>query len=133
MNDAEVLTLVDRFERCLLKKDEFHHRDHLAVAVAYLYMSGFGSAMDRMRASLQRFAAHHGVGGLYHETITRFWLQQAEQRLDRSLCLSEAVQKVQRELGDKRLVSRYYSKAVLDSRDAKERWLEPEKAQANRG
>jgi hypothetical protein len=126
MNDAQILTLVDRFERCLLAKDEFHHRDHLAVAVVYLYASDFPSAMDRMRASLQRFAAHHGVHRLYHETITRFWLQQAEQRLDRSLCLSESVEKVQTELSDKGLVSRCYSREVLDSREAKERWLEPE-------
>jgi hypothetical protein len=126
MNDAQILTLVDRFERCLLAKDEFRHRDHLTVAVAYLYASDFPSAMDRMRASLQRFAAHHGVGGLYHETITRFWLEQAEQRLDRRACLSAAVLKVQNELGDKGLLSRYYSKQVLDSREARERWVESE-------
>ena len=126
MNDAQILTLVDRFERCLLAKDEFHHSDHLAVAVAYLYASDFPSAMDRMRASLQRFAAHHGVGGLYHETITQFWLQQAQKRLDRSLCLCESVRKVQRDLGDKGLLSQYYSKQVLDSCEARERWVEPD-------
>jgi hypothetical protein len=82
--------------------------------------------MDRMRDALQRFAAHHGVSGLYHETITHFWLQQAEQRLDRSLCLSESVQKVQRELADKRVVLGYYSKEVLDSAAAREGWVEPE-------
>jgi hypothetical protein len=126
MNDAQILTLVDRFERCQLAKDEFHHRDHLAVAVAYLYAGDFSSAMDRMRASLQRFAAHHGVSGLYHETITRFWLQQTAQRLDHNLCLCQAVQKVQGELGDKGLLSRYYSKEVLNSFEARERWIEPE-------
>ena len=131
MNDAQILTLVDRFERCLLAKDEFHHRDHLAVAVVYLYASDFPSAMERMRASLQRFAAHHGVSGLYHETLTRFWLQQVDERLDRSLCLRESVEKVQTELSDKDLVSRCYSKQVLDSREAREQWVEPEKVQAN--
>src|SRR5215831_10430758 len=126
MHDAQILTLVDRFERCLLAKDEFHHRDHLAVAVAYLYACDLPSAMNRMRASLQRFAAHHGVAGLYHETITRFWLQQAEQRLDRSRCLCESVHKMQRDLGDKGLLSQYYSKQVLDSCEARERWIEPD-------
>ena len=79
MTDAEILTLVDRLERCLLGKEEFHHRDHLAVAVVYLYASDLETAMDRMRSSLKRFAAHHGVNGLYHETLTRFWLLQVEQ------------------------------------------------------
>lgn len=130
MNDAQILTLVDRFERCLLAKDEFHHRDHLAVAVVYLYAGDFPSAMDRMRAALQRFAAHHGVGGLYHETITRFWLEQAEQRLDRGLCVSESVRKVQRELADKGLLSQYYSKQILDSSEAREGWVEPENMEA---
>ncbi|HEY2236863.1 MAG TPA: hypothetical protein VGK01_25560 [Candidatus Angelobacter sp.] len=97
MTDAEILTLVDRLERCILAKEEFHHRDHLTVAVVYLYASDLETAMDRMRASLKRFAAHHGVTGLYHETLTRFWLQQVERRLDRGACLSESVNKVQQD------------------------------------
>jgi hypothetical protein len=131
MNDAQILTLVDRFERCLLAKNEFHHRDHLAVAVVYLYASDFPSAMDRMRASLQRFAAHHGVLGLYHETLTRFWLQQVEERLDRGACLTESVEKMQRELGDKGVVSRYYSKQLLDSLEARDRWVEPDQCRSS--
>src|SRR5262249_9607747 len=126
MNDTQILTLIDRFERCLLAKNEFHHRDHLAVAVVYLYASEFSSAMDRMRTSLQRFAEHHGVRGLYHETLTRFWLQQVQQRLDRSACLSESVENIQREISDKCLVSRYYSKELVDSPEARERWIEPD-------
>ena len=94
MTDAEILTLVDRLERCLLGKEEFHHRDHLAVAVVYLYSADIEAAMDRMRTSLKRFAAHHGVTGLYHETLTRFWLQQVEKSLDRSECLEQSVSKV---------------------------------------
>jgi hypothetical protein len=84
MSDAEILTLVDRLERCLLAKEEFHHRDHLTVAVVYLYASDLETAMDRMCNSLKRFAGHHGLIGLYHETLTRFWLLQVEERLDRS-------------------------------------------------
>src|SRR5260370_3892554 len=91
MTDAEILTMVDRLERCVLGKEEFHHRDHLTVAVVYLYSADIETAMDRMRASLKRFAAYHGVTGLYHETLTRFWLQQGEKDLDRSDCVSQAV------------------------------------------
>ncbi len=49
--------------------------------------------MNRMRTSLKRFAAHHGVTGLYHETLTRFWLRQVEMRLDRGRCLRDSVEK----------------------------------------
>lgn len=126
MTDAEILTLVDRFERCLLGKEEFHHRDHLAVATAYLYAANFETAMDRMRTSLKRFAAHHGVTGLYHETLTRFWLLQVEKRLDRSECLEQSVSKIQAKLSDKNLAFDYYSRERIDSKEARETWLEPD-------
>jgi len=126
MTDAEILTLVDRLERCLLAKEEFHHRDHLAVAVVYLYASDLETAMERMRGSLQRFATHHGVTGLYHETLTRFWLLQVEQRLDRSECLEQSVSKVQEQLNDKNLAFEYYSRERIESQEAKAEWIEPD-------
>jgi hypothetical protein len=125
MTDAEILTLVDRLERCLLAKEEFHHRDHLAVAVVYLYSADLEAAMDRMRAGLKRFAAHHGVSGLYHETLTRFWLQQVEMRLDRGLCLRDSVRNIQEQLSDKNLAFEYYSRERIDSQEAREKWIQP--------
>jgi hypothetical protein len=126
MTDAEILTLVERLERCLLGKEEFHHRDHLAVAVVYLYSADLEIAMDRMRSNLKRFAAHHGVSGLYHETLTRFWLQQVEQRLDRGLCLRDSVTNIQEQLSDKNLAFEYYSRERINSQEAKEKWLRPD-------
>jgi hypothetical protein len=126
MTDAEILTLVDRLERCLLAKEEFHHRDHLIVAVVYLYASDLEAAMDRMRRSLKGFAAHHGVTWLYHETLTRFWLQQVERRLDRSQCLEDSVRNVHEQLKDKNLVFGYYSRERIESKEAKESWLPPD-------
>ena len=126
MTDAEILTLVDRLERCLLGKEEFHHRDHLAVAAAYLYATDFETAMDRMRTSLKRFAAHHDVTGLYHETLTRFWLLQVERSLDRRECLAQSVSKVQEKLSDKNLAFDYYSRGRIESKEAREAWLKPD-------
>ena len=126
MTDAEIIKLVDRLERCLLGKEEFHHRDHLTVAVVYLYSADIETAMDRMRTSLKRFAAHHGVTGLYHETLTRFWLQQVEQRLDRRQCLEDSVRKVHSQLSDKNLAFVYYSRERIDSKEAREAWLKPD-------
>jgi len=126
MTDAEILTLVDRLERCLLGKEEFHHRDHLTVAVVYLRASDLETAMDRMRASLKRFAEHHSVTGLYHETLTRFWLLQVDRRLDRRECLSESVRKVREQLNGKNLVFNYYSRERIDSTEARETWLDPD-------
>lgn len=125
MTDSEILTLVDRLERCLLEKTEFHHADHLAVAVAYLYAADFDAALDRMRASLQRFAAHHGVSGLYHETLTRFWLLQVNLQLDRGLCLCQSVRKIQEALPDKDLALKFYRKDTLESLHARQHWVAP--------
>ena len=126
MTDSEILTLVDRLERCLLAKEEFHHRDHLTVAVVYLYASDFHTAMDRMRSSLKRFAAHHDVTRLYHETLTQFWLMQVNQRLDRSECLQQSARKVREKLSDKNLAFEYYSRERIESKEARETWLKPD-------
>jgi len=126
MTDAEILTMVDRLERCLLGKEEFHHRDHLAVAVVYLYSAEIEAAMDRMRASLKRFAAHHGVTSLYHETLTRFWLRQVERRLDRGRCLRDSARSIQEQFSDKNLAFRYYSRERIESKEARENWIEPD-------
>lgn len=126
MSDAEILTLVDRLERCLLGKTEFHHRDHLAVAVVYLFSADFEAALGRMRATLLRFSSHHGVANLYHETLTRFWMEQIEEGLDRSLCLRESVQNIQAALSDKNLPFVYYRKETLASLRAKQNFVEPD-------
>ena len=124
MTDAEILTLVDRLERCLLGKTGFHHRDHLAVAVAYLYAADFETAFARMRSTLIRFSTHHNVPQLYHETLTRFWISEVNKRLDRSMCLRESVAAIQQALADKSLPQAYYRKETLDSQEAKQRFIE---------
>ena len=123
MTDAEILALVLKLEMCEIAPTEFRHRHHLAVSVAYLYASDYATALERMRSTLKRFIGHHGLKG-YHETITRFWMQQVSDRLDRSLCLCESVRQIQEQLGDKNLVYRYYRKEILNSAEAKERWIE---------
>ena len=128
MTDAEILTLVDRLERCLLGKTDFHHRDHLAVAVAYLYAADFETAFARMRATLIRFSTHHNVPKLYHETLTRFWMSEVEKRLDRSMCLRESVAAIQQALADKNLPFRYYRKETVNSPEAKRAFVEPDLA-----
>jgi hypothetical protein len=128
MTDSEILTLVHQLERCLVPKTDFHHRDHLAVAVAYLYSMDFASALNRMRETLIRFSSHHGVRNRYHETLTRFWMEQVNQRLERKLCLCQSVAKTQAALPDKDLAFTFYRRETLDSIRAKEEWIEPDHA-----
>ena len=126
MTDAEILLLVHKLEACQLAKTDFHHRDHLTVAVVYLMAGDLGSALTRMRDTLKRFAAHHEAGNLYHETLTRFWLMQVDQRIAKNACLADAVRKIHSELTDKALPAKHYSKQRLDSSQAREQWLPPD-------
>jgi hypothetical protein len=67
MNDLEFVTA---FEACTIGNADFHHEDHIRLAWIYLREDSLLGAIGRFTASLKRFAAHHGVPGLYHETIT---------------------------------------------------------------
>jgi hypothetical protein len=125
MTDVETLALIDGLERCTLSNKDFHHRDHLTVAVAYLYHSDVPTATDQVRAGLIRFAAHLNIT-LYHDTITRFWVLMAEKHLDRNLPLAEAVERVHLALNDKDLIYSYYSRERIGSAEAKAGWVEPD-------
>ena len=63
------------FERLEIPKEDFHHRDHLRLAWSCLRQAEPPGALDRVRTAICRFAEKHGVPQLYHETITRFWVE----------------------------------------------------------
>lgn len=125
MTDHQILALVYRLENCELSGSEFHHCEHLAVAVTYLYQCDLEAALEKMRTNLSRFAAHHG-STLYHETITRFWILQAKNHLNLHRCLHDSVEEVVRACSNKNLIFEYYSRELLASTEAKQRWVAPD-------
>lgn len=80
-SDAE---FVAAFESCALPNTEFHHADHIRLAWVYLRELPLLEALERFRSGLQRFAAHNGVPGLYHETITWAYLLLIHERMQRA-------------------------------------------------
>jgi len=119
MTDAEFLRA---FEDTTL--EPFHHRDHLRVT--WLYLRQYGEAETRLRLgpSILRYAAARNGAGKYHETITQAWVSLMAQALAEDF---EAMLVAHPHLLDKNLLNRYYSPAVLQSPEARQRWVEPDR------
>jgi len=82
-SEDEIENLVRAFEACETGADDFHHAQHLAVAVWYLHTMEREAALDRMRASLLRFLDHHeGNTSKYSEAITVFYIDKIVEKLD---------------------------------------------------
>ena len=76
--------LIRRFEDGTLPPSELHHRDHVRLAWLYLKEEPPLAALARFTEGLKSFAARHGAGGLYHETITWAYLFLIHERMARS-------------------------------------------------
>src|SRR5689334_13595058 len=82
-SEDEIEKMVRAFEACETGADDFHHAQHLAVAVWYLHKMDRDTALDRMRAGLLRFLDHHeGDTSKYGETITVFYIDKIIEKLN---------------------------------------------------
>ena len=82
-SEDEIEEMVRAFEACETGADDFHHAQHLAVAVWYLHTLDRDAALDRMRAGLLRFLEHHeGDTSKYSEPITVFYVDKIVEKLD---------------------------------------------------
>ncbi|HST50743.1 MAG TPA: hypothetical protein VLJ61_01940 [Pyrinomonadaceae bacterium] len=129
-SDEEVLNVVGKFESCEFAPTQFKHREHLTVALCYLLRLSDEEALGRMRQSLFRFVEAHGINpGLYHETLTLFWLKRVRAFIESEgerRTLAELANALVEACGDSRLIYEYYSKALVDSDDAKKGWAGPD-------
>lgn len=122
MTDAEFLRA---FEDTTL--EPFHHRDHLRVTWLYLRQFGEGETRARLGTAILRYAAARNGAEKYHQTITLAWIGLVASA-SASTAGFEAMLAAHPQLLDKNLLDRYYSPEVLKSREARERWVEPDRA-----
>jgi hypothetical protein len=82
-SEEEIEAVVRGFENCTTAKTDFHHREHLTVAVWYLQTVSREEAVERMRTALLRFIEHHDIDpGKYNEEVTVFWVDAIASKLE---------------------------------------------------
>jgi len=124
--DLDDVAFLAAFEAGTL--EPFRHRDHIRMAWLYLARAPQEQAAQDVIAGIRGFALAKGTTGLYHETLTRFWIHLVTQhRAQRACADSLAFLQAHPGLLDKTLVERHYSPASLATAAAKERWLDPDR------
>jgi hypothetical protein len=127
------LSLSDRkfraaFEAGAFAPADFSHRAHVRLAYVYLAESDADLALERYRAALVGFLAHHGIPATkYHETLTRAWLLGVNHFMQRSPEASSADDFIARNalLLDSKIMLTHYSADLLFSPEARADFVEP--------
>jgi len=122
--------LLNAFEDGSLDPAQFSHRNHLAVAWAYLQRDGFPEGAVKFRDRLRAYVTKVGAAAKYHETITWAYLFLLnEERSLRSPPGESFDSMIGRrpDLLDHRngAIARCYSKEQLDQADARRVFLLP--------
>ena len=129
-NDTEVADLVRAFETASIPAAEFTHAAHIAVAVSYLARYLPDEAFHRMRENVRTFAAHHGATGLYHETLTTFWMRLLEHVLaneDPNVPLWQRINKIVAVWTTRRPIDAHYAPETINSAQARAEWVAPDR------
>lgn len=126
---AEDRAFLARFAACELRKEEFRHADHVRLGWILLAQAPLLTALLRFRVSLKAFAAHHGVPGLYNETITCFYMLLIREHMERmgGAHAWERFKEMNPELFSypKALLESYYPGGIAFSEQAKQAFLLP--------
>lgn len=121
LSDDEFL---EAFYACRLGTSEFRHADHLRLAWLQLAREPFEIALEHVRIGTKAFAKHHRLTGLYHETVTTAWVHllatHRETSFDEFLVANESRL-------SSNLLHRFWTPEVLGSRQAKSKWVPPDR------
>jgi hypothetical protein len=127
---AQLWRLHRDFRSGTIAPADFRHRRHLAVALCYAAVLPADAALGSFREDLLRMIKPWGHERKYHETITRFWLAVAAHHLrayGEERCLATIANAFVERFGDKTLIERHYSPALLFSDEARSSWVEPDR------
>ena len=130
-SEAEIDDLQARFEAGSIPKSEWTHSAHLAAAGVYVWHDA-DAALPRMRFGILFLNRCHGTPNSatsgYHETLTVFWIETV-----RAFCRTRAgsapLAVINEMLGTlpAGLFREFYEFDVVKSKEARERWIAPDK------
>ena len=126
VSDREFLAA---FEACALTAAEFHHREHLRLAYAYLSLRPFDEALAKMETGLRNLLVHLGApASKYHHTLTEAWLRAVQRFMERSGPTKDFAQFLESAspLLDKNIMGTHYSTDLLWSDEARAAFVEPD-------
>lgn len=82
-SDNEIIELIRRFETGNIAREDWHHAEHLVVALYYVNSFTPDAALTKMRDGifglLRSFAVDLVKEMPYHETLTVFWLNTVDE------------------------------------------------------
>lgn len=113
------------FHRCELPLSMFRHGDHLKFAWLTLNRHEFEEALQIVRDGIRRFATHYEVVHIFHETITTAWVHLLASHGEPTFSAFLAEHQDRLNL---KLRHQFWTPEVLDSPDAREHWLPPDRA-----
>jgi hypothetical protein len=121
LSDDEFLVALDK---CSLPPSSFRHGDHLRFAWLQLHRQSFDAALDSVRNGIRKYAAHHGVSNIYHETLTTAWVKLLATHDEPSFV--EFIRINEAHL-NRELLHRFWTPSALESESARSAWLPPDK------
>ena len=127
--DAQLIALVEQFEKGLPPSAAFHHVEHVKVAFAYLCTYPKLQALEKFANGIRLMAIAKGKPQAYHETITWAYVFLIHERMIKTAARDwEQFTAANPDLLDWKnsILSRYYSKALLDSDLARQVYVMPD-------
>ena len=130
-NEEEISTVVRSFENGTISRDDWGHAEHLTVALYYLSKYDYETALLKMREGifnlLRAIKVDLSKEMPYHETLTVFWMRTIDDFIN-SKTDNSIIEKANNlvEKFDKNYPLQFYSRELLFSNKARERFVEPD-------
>ena len=129
--DIERRFTIERFEAGHIDPEQFSHKAHVYVAWLYVTTYEIDTALRKFDSALRRLTAGLGMPEKYHATITGFLVMRIAARAGKdeswpAFCEANA------DLieNGKALLALHYSKACLNSAEARRQFVQPDRIAA---